>query len=99
MLGRLKNWSNPIEGLRSAFRLRAGRSKNSNTITASSRGGDEIVLPQNASHATIMTRNNILTLWRALEHSKTSDLHMILTNTELLAFAISWFTQVCMFIS
>jgi hypothetical protein len=93
----LKDWSAPIEGLRRAFAANLpGKKKSKGKAKADlSSLGRDIVLPKNVTQEAITVRNDILTLWRAFRHASSANLHNILSNTELLTSAVSWFSQVC----
>jgi len=101
ILHHLKDWSSPIETLRRAFgsitqtaskksKKSRGKQAISNVLTPRR----EIVLPDNPSPEAIAAYNDIHTLWRALRHATTSNLHKILSHMELMTSAVSWFSQV-----
>jgi hypothetical protein len=97
----LKDWSRPIEGLRRAFATLQSGSKKSKgkAITDFSSPDDEIQLPDHPTQDAIMAHNDIMTLLRAFRHAVSSQLHTILSHTELLTSAVSWFAQVCSILS
>jgi hypothetical protein len=97
ILHHLKDWSKPIETLGRAFSMttRTGSKKSKGKAIANpSMSGREIVLPDDPSSEAIAAYNDIHTLWRALQHATTSNLHSILSHMELMTSAVSWFAQV-----
>jgi hypothetical protein len=99
----LKDWSEPIEGLRRAFaalqsgsKKSKGKGKGKGTVIPDFSSLErDIPLPESPTQEAILTRSDILTLWRAFRHTVSGKLHIICSHVEILTSSVSWFSQVC----
>jgi hypothetical protein len=93
ILKNVNDWSAPITRLQMRIGTERSPSPTFNGHTVFTEAKSTISQDGRLRQGVLKTDISILT--RALHHSQTTELHQVLVNLELVAFAVSWFCQVC----
>jgi hypothetical protein len=97
----IHNWSTPIDGFITSLRSHLHTSSSgpvelqfSSNLQGSSATTEWTMMAREPSREVQVLKHNISTLTRAFNEFHKSNISIACTNLELLAFALSWFSQV-----